>query len=209
MRNLDLKDVTLFCVDDIRTREANALLERLDSEINFAETILFSSSGLATHKIQPIKSLRDYSEFVINDLPDYISSSFAMCVQLDGYPINLNAWTDEFLKYDYIGAPWTWVPPNLREETCPVGKAVGNGGFSIRSNQLMAAARDHDYSKSKSDEDVFICREISDLLQLDGIEFAPVELACFFSVENSPYNHQFGFHGKETIRINKELRIFE
>jgi len=38
------------------------------------------------------------------------------------------------------------------------------------------------------------------------MKFAPYELANRFSVENKKYDGQFGFHGKETMKIN-DIRI--
>ena len=37
---------------------------------------------------------------------EYIESDFALVVQDDGHIVNPNNWSDEFLAYDYIGAPW-------------------------------------------------------------------------------------------------------
>ncbi|MAF26139.1 hypothetical protein CL634_11305 [bacterium] len=216
MNKLDLKDITLVCIDDTSTRLAAEIMSRVSEVINFADMKLFSSINekAVTNKISPINSLTDYSLFAVNELHNYIESEFCMFIQADGYPLNLQAWTDEFLKYDYIGAPWTWVPTQKRLEFCPTGKCVGNGGFSIRSVKLMKEACNYDYdgtdgSGIKRDEDEFICRVIDDKLKAKGIEFAPCELAHYFSIENKIYSGQFGFHGPETLALNKKLGIFK
>lgn len=204
---LNLNNVTLFCVDDVTAHEAKTLLENLSTRISFYDVKLFSSKEEASVKIDPISSIRDYNNFLIKELYKNIKSEFAMCVQTDGFPVTLDSWDDEFLMYDYIGAPWTWVPRHLRKESCPTGKAVGNGGFSIRSHKIMQDALNYNYSEEDPDEDIFLCRKISEELKADGVKFAPTELAHYFSVENDIYKGQFGFHGKETIKINKQNGI--
>jgi len=48
-----------------------------------------------------------------------------------------------------------------------------------------------------------------DYLENLGIKFAPISVAYDFSVEDLPYKNQFGFHGKRTIMINKQMGIFK
>jgi len=226
MNKLNLKDVTAFCIDDISPSKAYEVLGDAAQKINFGAVKLFSSHDgpWPTEKLErPINSLYDYSLFTINELKNHIDTEFALCIQRDGYPVNVNAWTDRFLKFDYIGAPWFWVPAYLRDKTCSVGRCVGNGGFSIRSKKIMEAASKYDFStrwkelraldkeaqdKDILNEDVFICREIASDLEAEGIQFAPVELAAFFSVENMMYTGQFGFHGFNTYDLNQKIGIF-
>ena len=44
-----------------------------------------------------------------------------------------NRWRDEFLEYDYIGAPWN-VPAGSRNN-------IGNGGFSLRRKFLEVSSK--------------------------------------------------------------------
>lgn len=39
-------------------------------------------------------------------LDSYIETPHVLVVQYDGFILNPDAWTDEFLEYDYVGAPW-------------------------------------------------------------------------------------------------------
>ena len=228
----DLKNVTLFCIDDVDPIGAISLLNEKKNEINYGSVKIFHSkdalnkqfkqeSGLREEfeklkqnlkgkieivdEIPEINSLNDYSEFIINKAHEYIDTDFAMCVQRDGYPVNVAAWDPQFLEYDYIGAPWTWAAPIAPSE-CPEGRCVGNGGFSIRSKRLMEAGSKLNYNPHDGDlvEDVYICREKGKELQSMGIKFAPVEIALRFSIENQPWNGQFGFHGKLTIAMTEE-----
>jgi hypothetical protein len=211
---IDLKNTTLVCIDDRDTKISGEVMAALCGTYHFGDVKLFSSNvdnRYVSDPIWPITSIKDYNLFVINELYKYINTEFVMFVQSDGYPINESAWTDDFLKYDYIGAPWTWAPVNIRKEHCPEGKCVGNGGFSIRSLKLLKATAEYNYEslEEQGDEDIFTCRTIGDSLKENGMKFAPVELAHYFSVENKIYAGQFGFHGKETLRINKKVGIFK
>ena len=60
-------------------------------------------------------------------LPNIIKTEFMLGIHDDGFVINPNLWTDQFLKYDYIGAPWSHTIPYYGQKY-----RVGNGGFSLR-----------------------------------------------------------------------------
>ena len=70
-----------------------------------------------------------YSSFILFELYDRlkrynIDYSHVVLYQSDGFPININKWTDEFLDYDYIG---------LSDQE----NSIMNGGFSLRSKELL------------------------------------------------------------------------
>ena len=39
-------------------------------------------------------------------LKEYINSEHVLVIQDDGHIVNPDIWDDNFLDYDYIGAPW-------------------------------------------------------------------------------------------------------
>lgn len=119
----------------------------------------------------------DYSNFVYDHLLDYVSTQFVMIVHADGFAEHREHWTDEFLAFDYVGAPWP-IHFNLRNR-------VGNGGFSLRSRKLLELVRGYPIPKTLSAaEDAFICNDLYDYLTENGCKFAPVPLAMRFSCEN-------------------------
>ncbi|RJQ19460.1 MAG: hypothetical protein C4560_06075, partial [Nitrospiraceae bacterium] len=141
--------------------------------------------------IPAISAKEEYSRFVIKELVKYIDTDFVLMVQYDGFILNPDAWTDEFQKYDYIGAKWHWYND---------GHNVGNGGFSLRSRRLLQALSDDSINADSVEygEDSLICRTYRDLLENKyGIKFAPEILADRFSYERSGFTgaHPFGFHG--------------
>jgi len=150
----------------------------------------FSLDGIEAIKIPSIQSKQDYSKFILKDLNRYIQTDFVLLIQYDGFVVNADAWFDEFLQYDYIGAKWHWYKDGLN---------VGNGGFSLRSKKLLEALSGDDVVPDSLEygEDSFICRTYRIYLETQyGIKYAPESVADKFSFERSePYCRTFGFHG--------------
>lgn len=182
------RSLGLYCADSLR--DMQPLLESICKEIKIEEVKLNKCP----------KSIQEYNLTVISDLADF-KTDFVMVVQYDGYPLNYSAWRKDFLEYDYIGAPWINQP-------MPREVSVGNGGFSIRSVKLMRAVKELPYDGSVP-EDAFICINNSKHLKDLNFTFAPIEVAYNFSIEDSYYKGQFGFHGKNTVAINRAAGIFK
>jgi hypothetical protein len=148
---------------------------------------------LITHRFH--WGLPGYSRCVIRDLADTIhtDSDFALVVQWDGYLVNPQNWTDDFLNYDYIGAPW---PLSMTS-----GARVGNGGFSLRSRKWLEAGKTAPPYRGEP-EDVFCCQKYLSHWLAAGCKVAPLDLAIRFSMEHpiSEYPQwttaqSLGFHG--------------
>jgi len=173
---LDLPNITLCCIDNLG-RGAGAIKHCTDVA-NFGKVLLLEPD---------IHSKEEYSKFVLRSLPDYIETPFVMICQHDGYIVKPESWSDEFLQYDYIGAPWWFNHDNN----------VGNGGFSLRSRAMLEACKQI-YPYHPEDD---MIREWRDELVKQGIRFAPEELASRFSWEHNGkyehYNNSFGFHGQK------------
>ena len=126
---------------------------------------------------------------------------------------------ETFLKYDYIGAPWTKIIKPKKDLEIDLKKnRVGNGGFSLRSKKLTLATKNIDLLKLNFPlltEDVIMCHYLYDDLVNQNINFAPIELAAKFSLEHVETNKEFGinnenvfgFHGKHLRRYFKERFI--
>jgi hypothetical protein len=139
-----------------------------------------------------IHSVDEYSNFIIKDLHQYITAEYCLIFQHDGFIINPNAWSNDFLRYDYVGAVFPkadWSQANR----------VGNGGFSLRSKKFMKYCSTLCYPGSIN-EDKFLCVDHYDEIVSQGLKFAPPSLAAHFSIEEeTEYNYSnissFGFHG--------------
>ena len=104
------------------------------SHAEFASSIFVSDHQIPEGKwqreyVHDMGDLNGYNRFVSQNLPKYCNTDFLLLIQWDGYILDPNAWRDEFLEYDYIGAVWPWHLTNR----------VGNGGFCIRSKKFMEA----------------------------------------------------------------------
>jgi hypothetical protein len=119
----------------------------------------------------------EYNRFILQDLWKYIITPHALIVQADGYAFNPEKLTEEWLDFDYTGAPW----PDM---------IVGNGGFSLRSKRFLEASRHIDYQGGNEDD--LVCRR-----PLPGMKYCPPHLAQRFSHELvGDLDDSFGFHGR-------------
>ena len=198
MDKLNLRNMTLVSVNCLNPHESIRAIENCLKSCWFEKVLLLSDSFITHHIIEstcihPIENLNQYSEFVLKRLYDYIKTDYCLVVQPDGFILNPNAWDDSNYNFDYIGAPWSDF-------------VVGNGGFSLRSRRFLYVTKNKLNSHELHPEDVIVCKEHRELLIQNGIDFAPYEVAKKFSVENLPYEGQFGFHGKLTMGINN-IRI--
>lgn len=204
----NLSNVTLVCIDCKNYGEAISAIRKSLYQCDFAKAIFLTD--IKAHnpnfpfeivKIDKIGSKEEYSQFVIKKLYKYIDTDYVLLIQHDGYVLNGESWDEEFLKYDYIGAPWLYVD----------GKNVGNGGFSLRSRKLLTVLGQDDFIQATDPEDQAIARLYRDYLtKTHGIEFAPEELADKFSFElREPICKTFGFHGnfhkpyRETVVVKR------
>jgi hypothetical protein len=154
-----------------------------------------------------VNSPQRYSLWLYTQLPqmaNYVESNggtHALFMQTDGFITNPEEWTDEFLEYDYIGAPFPILMMEAKRNTFPLSARVGNGGFSLRSATLM-----REWISPSLLEDMSICRLDYERLTSKGYKFAPVSLALKFSTEMLIHDHDmpeksFGFHGKWDKRM--------
>lgn len=196
-----LENVTLLGLDCVDIDRLCKAVEICCNDFEFSDIKLLSSipsNSKNVIKINPVESLRDYSQFILKELNNYVDTEFVLIIQHDGFILNPSAWDDEYLKYDYVGAPLL-VDDKL---------VVGNGGFSLRSKRLLELTQNdnkikietkpsHKYSEN---EDWIISVILRDYIEAQGISFAPIELAHKFSFEKNKeygakWNNQFGFHG--------------
>ena len=73
------------------------------------QILMFSNKeilpGIDYVPIVPLDGLFAYSNFILKDLLPYINTTHLIIVQSDAMIVNADSWSDEFLNYDYIGAP--------------------------------------------------------------------------------------------------------
>lgn len=202
---LSLPQVTLVAISSVKIEKTLEALEKSMLGVRYAKVIFLTDAEISSpnRDIEIIKigklDYNGYSRFVIYDLKNYVQTPYALLVQHDGYVLRPRKWRDEFLDYDYIGAPWKRGLYNTKD-----GKnvRVGNGGFSLRSRKLLEAPTAlnipfDDHGTHFFHEDGIICLFNRDALEQSGIRFAPVALASHFSRERwcpDSALFPFGFH---------------
>lgn len=155
-------------------------------------------------QIPKLASVDQYSRFMLYDLHKYIDTDYALTIQYDGFVVNPSLWRDDFLAYDYIGAPWEpahW-PGNKNYDALGREVRVGNGGFSLRSKKLLSLPSilklPFEPWNGLYNEDGFLCCRYKPVLEEHGCNFAPLDIAVQFSKEMKvPENEgvpSFGFH---------------
>lgn len=210
---LKLPDITLVAVSSVDLDATLLALSISSHEIEFAEVKFLTSEPILPNnpkiktEIIPRLDIWGYSKFIIEDLHRYIQTSHCLVIQADGFVLNPQRWQDQFLEYDYIGAPWpdqtVLQPINVALDMS--ANQVGNGGFSLRSKKLLQETAKIDFgslSFPSFSEDLIICHFLLDQMIKADIKFPSPELAAQFSVE-SPHvaygqtpHTSFGFHGK-------------
>jgi len=204
---LNLPDVTLVAVSTINIQETISALKKSYEHINFNKILFLTDKEpkklpkeIIYENCPKINNINDYNYFVFRHLGTYIDTPLCLMIQYDSWVINPDLWDDQWMKYDYIGAPWAiksdaylWNGMHIR---------VGNGGFSLRSKFLLDIPNRYNLPLLEEqgwyNEDGNICiYHRKKMLEL-GVRYAPVSVAAKFSYEVPvPENtgvKTFGFH---------------
>lgn len=159
----------------------------------------------------------NYSMFLLKRLWDYIDTDYVLIIQDDSCVLYQDNWYDEFLDYDYIGAPFfEYLMRGRYNDPTLVFRypenAVGNGGFSLRSKRLLEIVAkyknlDKIIERRGMREDVLLTgdKEILELYDKNNIKIAPARIAANFSFESSTdffVPCPFGIHGKEIVNFS-------
>jgi hypothetical protein len=223
---LDLSRVTLFAIDN--TNRIEATIKSLHTSMQvakFGAIKLVTSNeyidkysdellqdGIECEKMVPlITNIDEYSHYILYELHRHIETDFVLISQDHAFIINPDAWTDQFLNYDYLGAPWPYAEDSYID---PFGNhhRVGNGGFSLRSRKFLEVPTKVEvpWETNNSNfywmpegvinyhEDGNVCVHNRHIFIEQGCKFPPVELAAKFSYESPVSENQgiipFGFH---------------
>lgn len=209
---IDLPKITLVAVACIRVQETIKAIEKSCSGVNFGAVKLITNENVSgdffeTVQIQKL-DYEQYNRFIVFDLHNHIETEFALIVQDDGFVTGSHQWREQFLDYDYIGAPWP-LPTDDFSYRDSFGNLirVGNGGFSLRSKKLLSLPTKLDlewrsYFGYFNEDGFFTCHN-RHLFEREGCVFAPLEVAKYFSHERQIPETKgivpFGFHSKGYI----------
>ena len=190
------KTITLFCLSTDLPAQSLKVMKHCYSVFPYFDEIklLSSYSGrddkVEIVEVDNVKSGNDYNKFMVESIDTYIDTDFCLVVQNDGYILNPQSWDDNFLNYDYIGAPWPWF-----DNTC------GNGGFSLRSKKILSLASKLKHPDGIPEDNIY-CLHERNYFTNQGMIFSDPVVGARFSFEHptgladTGLNHSFGFHGK-------------
>ena len=206
---LNLPQVTLVSVAGVNASETLQAIKYSCRNINFHKAILITPENITDDTVEIIKceplNYEQYNHFIVYRLHDYVDTTHALIIQNDGYVVNADKWSDTFLQYDYIGAPWPLPNDNFSFKDASGNlQRVGNGGFTLRSKKLLELASKMQLEWKSYygfyNEDGFICCPNRHIYEQNGCKFADINVAAKFSHETTiPETNNiipFGFHGK-------------
>ena len=167
--------------------------------------------------IVPTNTIDEWNRAVVFDLGDYIETEFALLVHPDGYVVHPECWRNEFLNYDYIGAPWPLPTDDFSyRDKNGVIQRVGNS-VAIRSKKLMQLPKKLGMEWKSFhgfyNEDGYIAVNMRHVFEEHGCTFAPIEVAKYFGreydvPENLDIEDTFTFHkvtGRNAIYESFEI----
>jgi hypothetical protein len=126
------------------------------------------------------KTMIDYNKLLTNpSFWDHIEYDRVLIFQHDSGL--LKSGIEEFLKWDYIGAPWKFQ------------KHGGNGGLSIRNPKVMFNICQKFKYNHECNEDVWFCNKMKEL----NMNIAPREVCSMFSVESIYKTGTLGYHAMD------------
>ena len=131
--------------------------------------------------------MAEWSYKIVYELNEYIETDFALLVHADGFVVNPSSWRDEFLDYDYIGAPWPLPADDFSYRDIHGNVVRVGNSVSLRSKRLLELP-----TKLKLpwepyhgfyNEDGFICVKNRHIYESNDMKFAPLEVAKYFAHE--------------------------
>lgn len=97
-----LDNVTLLGIDCVDVDRLKLAMEICTNNFDFAQVKILTSLAVENKniiKIEPIDSVEKYSEFILGELDKYVDTSHVLIVQYDGFILNPDSWTDDFLIF--------------------------------------------------------------------------------------------------------------
>lgn len=191
---LNLENVTLIAMTSVKIEQTIKALEWSCKDIKFACVKLVTDveidnvpDFLTVEKTERMNNIDDWNYAIIYKLNNFIDTEFAILIHDDGFIVNPDSWRDEFLEYDYIGAPWplptdSFSFRDINNEIIRVGNSV-----SLRSKKLieLPVKLNLEWKPFHGfyNEDGFICVNYRHVYLEHGMKFADIDVGKYFSHE--------------------------
>jgi hypothetical protein len=219
MEKLNLTNITLLALGSTQAWENLMALKYSTKGINFGAVKFISHErpenlpeGIQYEKFHDFENIsyKEFSYYCIYKLVEHVDTEYMLMIHPDGFVINPDSWTDEFLEWDYLGAPWP-IRPDAYIDPFGNHQRVGNGGFTLRNRKILEIPQIEEIpfevnqgtfykhmNVGAYNEDGNICVHNRHLFEKHGARFAPLELAVRFSQElpvpEAEGIKPFGFH---------------
>lgn len=149
-----------------------------------------------------IKSIDEWNKAVIYELHNYVQTDYAMLIHADGHVVRPDLWREEFLSYDYVGAPWPLPTDGYSYRTLQGDLVRVGNSVSLRSKRIMELPSrlglEWKPYYGNTNEDGALCVHWREQMLAQGIKYAPLDVAKYFSKEwEIPENmgiETFAFH---------------
>jgi hypothetical protein len=225
---LDLSKVTLVAMASVDIYATIRALMYSSSKINFGKVMLISHKKpwYLPKKIEykftsKTKDMYEWCYKIVYNLHEYIETEYIILIHSDGFIVNPYLWRDDFLMYDYVGAPWP-IPENGTSYKDANGEfsRVGNS-VSLRSKKLLELPSKINLKWPMREEegiwheDGFLCCANKVLFEEYGIKYASLDIAKYFSHESMISEIEgikpFAFHrwsGRNAVYPDFRLKNF-
>jgi hypothetical protein len=191
---IKLKNITLIAVTSVNISDTIKALEYSCKDIEFGAVKLVTHEkpdllpDTITHEhIDKINNINEWNYQMFYNLGKFVDTDFMILIHDDGFVVNAESWRDEFLEYDYIGAPWGLPSDNhafrdIKGDLIRVGNSV-----SLRSKRLIELPTkigiEWKMFDGNHNEDSQICVHNRHIFLDHGIKFAELDVAKYFSHE--------------------------
>lgn len=217
---LELNDVTLVVVTSVKHEQnVKALLKSMEG-INYGAVKFISdiNPGLpeSVEYVECDKLSYDgFSEYTFLKLWKHINTTHSLLVHHDGFVVRPDLWNNEFLNFDYIGAPWPYSETSYLTDSGEHVR-VGNGGVCLRSRKILELPTklglELEQRQGYYNDDGNFCVYHRKTMIDNNIQYAPIEIAAEFSTEiwiDGVSRESFAFHGFSHNNHNQYRSVVE
>jgi hypothetical protein len=192
---LKLPNVTLIAMTSVRIPETVKALEYSCREIEFGAVKIASDvkpddlpDYIQHEYTEKSSNINEWNYNIIYNLSKHVNTEFCILIHDNGFVVNPDSWKDEFLNYDYIGAPWPMPTDNFSYRDIN-GNIIRQGNsVSLRSKKLLdipiKLKLEWKPFYGYTNEDGFICVNYRHKYLEEGCKFADIDVAKYFSHES-------------------------
>lgn len=192
---IELSNVTLIALTSVRIPETIKALEYSCKGVKFGKVKIASDvkpdnlPDFITHEFtEKSSNIDEWNYNIIYNLSKHVDTDFCILIHDNGFVVNPESWRDEFLNYDYIGAPWPLPNDNFSYRDINGNLVRQGNSVSLRSKKLLDVPNKLNLEWKSfhgfTNEDGFICVNYRHKYLDEGCIFADIDVAKYFSHES-------------------------